>query len=178
MKDKVKNLSTLAGDKNGTESGPESGAKVGTKKSEKLFQLIDQKIIDSSIKKSELSKILGYSTNYIHQLRNSDEKQLKNVSDDFVNAVAQFLNVPKIFVLVACHKVELNDFYQLSRSEYEQEIEQAIRYIFNDKNLGMIVSDEILNADFKVKELIVHLYQQSTQKVLIKNKVDLKDLLS
>ncbi len=121
----------------------------------------------------ELAAALGVTYPYIAQLR-SGYRQVVNVSEEFLTACANFLQVPRVQVLLAAGRVRIADFYQ--PGDIKAKLEPALRYIQNDGEIGGSMPASVFMADVDLQLFIVDLYQKATHRNLLGQPASYQDM--
>lgn len=71
---------------------------------------------------------------YLAQLA-SGLRKTENISDEFSDAVASFLEVPRLAVLIAARRVNPENFAEIEEP-IESQLERAMRFILKDPFWG------------------------------------------
>ncbi len=121
----------------------------------------------------ELADALGVTYPYISQLR-SGYRQIVNVSEDFLTKAAEFLQVPRVSVLLAAGRVRIRDFYE-SGNIYDR-LEPALRFIQQDGEIGGSMPATVFMVDKELQLFIVDLYQKTTHRNLLGQPVAYQEL--
>ena len=120
----------------------------------------------------ELATALGVTYPYIAQLR-SGYRQVVNVSEEFLTKAAEFLQVPRMSVLLAAGRVRIQDFYP---TDVMAKVEPALRFIQADGELGGSMPPSVFAADPALQLFIVDLYQKATHRNLLGQPVSYQEL--
>ncbi|MDO8417774.1 MAG: hypothetical protein Q7S87_16360 [Agitococcus sp.] len=120
---------------------------------------------ESGHQMAEMARELGVTYGYINQLRNGT-RHINQISDDFANACALYLGIPRLTVLMLAGRISPEDIYE-SKELVIESIPRAMRYICEDPDWGHLVSADIRNGSYATHFLIVKLYEAATQKSLI-----------
>ena len=113
----------------------------------------------------EMAEELGYSYPYINLLI-SGARRVDQVSDDFVNACAAYLGVPKAAALMMSGKLEAKDFFGPGDFHVEA-LDAAMRYIEADPAWSPLVTAELRHASAASKFCLVKLYEAAAGKKLL-----------
>jgi transcriptional regulator with XRE-family HTH domain len=124
---------------------------------------------ESGHQMAEMAKEMGVTYGYINQLRNGT-RQVNQISDDFANACALYLGIPRLTVLMLAGRLTPEDIYE-SRDLIVEEIPRAMRYICDDPDWGHLVTPAVRNGDYATHFLIVRLYEAATQKSLLSGSI-------
>lgn len=122
----------------------------------------------------EMSNELNVTYGYIAQLRGG-HRQPENISDDFVNACAAYLGVPRMTVLMLCGRVKPDDV-MLQKHNVAQQLPAAIEFIAQDTILGPLMPVEVRKASYEMQFFIISLYEKATGKVLLTGRQDPHEL--
>lgn len=112
----------------------------------------------------DLAAELGVTYSYLAQLR-SGYRNITNVSEDFLTNSAQFLEVPRMAVLLASGRIQISDFY--AAQNIEDKIEPALRFIQSDGEIGGSMPATVFMLDKNIQPFIVDLYQKATHRNLL-----------
>lgn len=112
----------------------------------------------------DLAAELGVTYNYLAQLR-LGYRNITNVSEDFLTNSAQFLEVPRMAVLLASGRIQISDFY--AAQNIEDKIEPALRFIQSDGEIGGSMPATVFMLDKNIQLFIVDLYQKATHRNLL-----------
>jgi transcriptional regulator with XRE-family HTH domain len=121
----------------------------------------------------DLALKLGVTYSYLAQLR-SGYRQVVNVSEDFLTRAAEFLEVPRMAVLLASGRVKLSDFY--ATPHIEDKIEPALRFIQADGELGAAMPATVFMQDKDIQLFIIDLYQKATHRNLLGQPVSYQEM--
>ena len=120
----------------------------------------------------ELATALGVTYPYIAQLR-SGYRQVVNVSEEFLTKAAEFLQVPRMSVLLAAGRVRIQDFYP---TDVMVKVEPALRFIQSDGEIGGSMPPSVFAAAPELQLFIVDLYQKATHRNLLGQPVSYQEL--
>ena len=105
---------------------------------------------------------LGVSYSYIAQLR-AGGRAVPGVSDDFVSAAAQYLQLPRAVVIAAAGKLRYGDLYA------EQNLVQAVNAAWGqaaaDQDYPIPAEMDLLGVESKL--FVIRLYERATGRVLL-----------
>ncbi len=121
----------------------------------------------------ELAAALGVGYPYIAQLH-SGYREVVNVSEAFITKAAEFLEVPRLNVLLAAGRVRISDFYEAST--LMEKVEPALRFIQADGEIGGSMPASVFTADKELQLFIVDLYQKATHRNLLGQPVAYQEL--
>jgi hypothetical protein len=122
----------------------------------------------------DLAANLGVTYGYINQLRNG-LRCVVQVSDEFTQACASFLQVPRLTVLMLAGKVTPADLVSPG-SIAEREIASALQYLSANFEFGHLVTEEQRQSSFESKYLLIKLFEKATGKRLLDSAVDVEAL--
>ena len=129
-----------------------------------LLKLIYEEGFKRGLQISEIAAEIGVSYGYMAQLRNG-LRSVPHVSDEVLQNIATFLQVPRFTLLLAAEKIKLSDFYEPTTLEHS--IEVALVDMSRDPQWAGIVPVSLVDADPKIKLLTIRLYEKATGKKLI-----------
>ena len=118
----------------------------------------------------ELAEQLGYSYPYINLLI-SGARRVDQVSDDFANACAAYLGLPKAAVLMMSGRLEARDFFGPGDFHVGL-LDAAMRYIESDPAWSPLVTAELRHTSNQSKFCLVKLYEAATGKKLLADQFD------
>ncbi len=129
-----------------------------------LLKLIYEEGFKRGLQISEIAAEIGVSYGYMAQLRNG-LRSVPHVSDEVLQNIATFLQVPRFTLLLAAEKIKLSDFYEPTTLEHS--IEVALVDMSRDPQWAGIVPVSLVDADPKIKLLTIRLYEKATGKKLM-----------
>ncbi len=106
----------------------------------------------------DLSKLLGVTVGYLHQLR-SGMRQASNISADFAAACASYLQVPTIVVKLVSGQVRMADFAWPNVSETEL-VERAFQRLCTDPVVMAALPARLDSLNFEARRALVLLYSE------------------
>ena len=112
-------------------------AEERTQTGARLLAWLFREANERGIQMQELAEHLGVTYGYLAQLRKGPERggrEIKKVSEDFIDNAARFLGVPRLSVLIAAGVVRLEDFRQVE--SWEHELDRALSYLESDPVYG------------------------------------------
>ena len=118
----------------------------------------------------ELAEQLGYSYPYINLLI-SGARRVDQVSDDFTNACAAYLGVPKAAVLMMSGRLEAKDFFGPG-DFHAGLLDAAVHYIESDPSWSPLVTAELRHASAASRFCLVKMYEAATGKTLLAGQFD------
>lgn len=137
-----------------------------------LLQWLIETANSRGLQMKELAAELGVSYGYVSQLRNGT-KPIPGLSEDVVNAAAQFLGLPRIAVMIAADIVKPTDFYS-ETSDMEGLVDAALQMMRSDSEWGPRMDPEIFRANLRSKLLVVNLYEEATGSRLLMHRANVK----
>ncbi len=123
---------------------------------------------------AEMATELNCTYGYIAQLRGG-HRHPENISDEFVTAVAAYLGVPRMTVLMLCGRVKADDV-MLQKHNVAQEIPAAMDFIARDPVIGSLMPLEVRKTSYETQFFIISLYEKATGKTLLNGRQDPKEL--
>lgn len=133
-----------------------------------LIALLLEKAHTRRIGMQELAKDLGITYGYFTWIRRRKEAVLK-IGDEVIERIAEFLELPKVAVMLLAGQLKLADFDQKPEN-LKTNLENALRFIQGDPKIGPYVPATIFAADSALQLLVVSLYEMATDRVLIASK--------
>ena len=118
----------------------------------------------------ELAEQLGYSYPYINLLI-SGARRVDQVSDDFVDACAAYLGVPKAAVLMMSGRLKAADFFGPG-DVHAGAMDAAMRHIESDPAWSPLVTAELRHASNESKFCLIKLYEAAAGKKLLADQLD------
>jgi hypothetical protein len=118
----------------------------------------------------EMARELNVTYGYIAQLRGG-HRLPENISDDFVNAAALYLGVPRMTVLMLCGRVRPDDVI-LQKHTIAQQIPAAMDFIAQDVVFGPLMPLEARKASYEMQFFIITMYEKASGKVLLTGRDD------
>jgi hypothetical protein len=123
----------------------------------------------------EMAAKIGVTYGYVHQLR-TGLKPVPGLSEEVIDNCATFLCVPRIAVLVAADIVRAEDLYAESDC-VRTYLQPALRFIRHDPRWGGLMHPTVFEADEKIQQLIILLYEEATNRKLIPTRVNEEELI-
>jgi transcriptional regulator with XRE-family HTH domain len=108
---------------------------------------------------------LGATPGYISQLE-SGLRQVQTISDDFAEACAKYLGVPRIHVLTMAGRIKPQDFFS-GEGAYGQDVERALKFIEADAKWCLVLTPELRASSLDTLYGVVRLYEAATGTVLM-----------
>jgi transcriptional regulator with XRE-family HTH domain len=140
-----------------------------------LISLIFQAASARNLKPSDVCEALGISYSHFSSLR-SGGKAIPHISEDFLERIAEFLQLPKVVVKLAAGQLKLEDFYHIG-DKMHLYIEPALRFIQADPKIGATLPLSAFSADKDLQLFLITLYEQATGKVVLPGKVSVEDVV-
>jgi hypothetical protein len=122
----------------------------------------------------DMAKELGVTYGYINQLRNG-RRLARLLTSDFSVACSNFLNVPRMTVLMLAGAITPADVFE-SDALMASEISRGIGFICEDMHWGHLVTPELRRADAITQFGVVRMYEAATGKVLMDKALDCHSL--
>lgn len=107
----------------------------------------------------EMARELGVTYGYVNQLR-SGIRSTANITAGFSRAVARYLGVPEVVVLILCGRLGIGSFVQPPMTE-EKAIDRALATMMDDQHLRSVVPVDIAQLPPEAKKALVMLYAES-----------------
>ena len=140
-----------------------------------LISLIFQAASARNLKPSDVCEELGISYSHFSSLR-SGGKAIPHIGEDFLERIAEFLQLPKVVVKLAAGQLKLEDFYHIG-DKMNLYIEPALRFIQADPKIGATLPLSAFSADKDLQLFLITLYEQATGKVVLPGKVSVEDVV-
>lgn len=118
---------------------------------------------------------LGLSYTHFVSLRKG-HRPISRLGSETIEKAAKFLGRPKVVVMLAAGTLELADFFQ-SPEILDQNVDAALQFIHSDPDGEMPMPLSAFRAPIDLRRYIVRLYEQASNKVLIPERVGLKDII-
>ena len=122
----------------------------------------------------EMAENLSYSYPYINLLM-SGLRRVDQVSDDFTDKAAAYLQVPRVVVLMLASRITPADYFEIGTFTAAL-IEPAMRFISEDQKWGPLLTGEMRNGSLDTKYGIIKLYEAATGKKLLDSELDVSQL--
>lgn len=139
-----------------------------------LLAMLYAKAREDGLQTQELAtEKLGVHPSYLGQLRIRN-KYVENISHDFAEACARYLQIPLIAVLVAAGQLKEKDF----REPVDDSVllRSALEHILRDPAYGPIMPANLVQHDEKTQRAFVLLYEKATGKKLLGFRMNAGDL--
>ncbi len=140
-----------------------------------LIAWLTQTANERGLQMQELATELGVTYGYIAQLRNG-HRETRHISDEFADACAKFLRVPRMAVLLASGRVRADDFYE-SPETLPALLDNALHYIQKDPDWGPFLPPEVFATTLAIKQFVVMAYEEATERSLVPTRFDLQSML-
>lgn len=106
----------------------------------------------------ELSRQLGVTVGYLHQLRNGMRK-VNHISHDFAAACATYLMVPTIVVKLVSGQIRMADFAWPNVTE-EELVERAFQRLRSDPAVMAALPQSLESLSYEARRALVILYSE------------------
>lgn len=113
----------------------------------------------------EMCRALGYSYPYLNLLM-SGVRQVNQISDDFAQACAAYLRVPRMTVLMMAGRITQADLMEPGLF-VPQTIEPAFQVLVKDATWGPLVTEELREISMVSKYALVKMYEKAENKKLL-----------
>jgi len=130
---------------------------------------------DHRMQLTEMAKELDVTYGYINQLRNGI-RRIDQISDETSQAMARFLGIPRMTVLMLSGRVTPTDCFE-SKEIMAEEIARGIGFICSDPKWGHLITPELRKSNEISQFGIVKMYEVATGKVLLNKALDMNKLL-
>lgn len=118
----------------------------------------------------DMALAVGVTYGYINQLRNG-LRDTTQVSDEFTESCAAFLQVPRLTILILSGKVTPVDFLP-PVDPSRQEVQRAFDFVCTDPVLGPLFTGELRMSGLDSKYAIVRMYEKCTGKNILDSHID------
>jgi transcriptional regulator with XRE-family HTH domain len=140
-----------------------------------LMYWLATKAADEGLDNQQLAQVLGVTYGYLAQLR-SGVRSVTHISRQFARSCAEFLGIAPVSVYIAAGALKKEDFFADSEG-LEEKLNRAISYMRNDRTSGFVVPMSLEHADVDTKFLVINLYENVSQQILIPDRADVALLL-
>lgn len=120
--------------------------------------------------RGELARRLGVTYGYIAQLASGHRKP-EHISDEFAEACARYLGMPKVTIMMACGRLKPEDVFE-KPDEIAAALPKALEYIALDPVFGPIMPPEVTarDAPARLQFFVVRLFEAARNCKLIPGK--------
>ena len=119
-------------------------------------------LYDEAWKRNEpvvvMAAMLGVTCGYINQLRHGI-RQTENISQDFAEACARYLDFPTIVIKLLAGSIRLTDFLRCNESE-EAAVDRAIQQIQDDPKIRQALPADLKSLPLEAKKAIALMYTE------------------
>lgn len=140
-----------------------------------LIAWLTQEANERGLQMQELASELGVTYGYIAQLRNG-HREIRHISDEFTDACARFLRVPRMAVMLAAGRVRPDDFYEAPES-LAGLLDNALHFIQKDPDWGPFLPPEIFASTMAIKQFAVMAYEEATGRNLVPTRLELGSMI-
>lgn len=119
---------------------------------------------------AQLAAALGYSYPYLNLLM-SGLRRVDQVSDDFAQACAAYLRVPRVAVLMMSGRLKADDFFEAQVFKAKA-VDAAMRFIEDDPVWAPLMTAELRTAKPESRFCLVKLYESATGRRLLDGELD------
>ncbi len=119
---------------------------------------------------TQMAKALGYSYPYVNLLM-SGLRRVDQVSDDFAQACAVYLRLPRLAVLMMSGRLKADDFFE-AQVYKAKTVESAMRFIEDDPVWAPLITAELRTARAETQYCLVKMYESATGKRLLAGELD------
>jgi hypothetical protein len=135
-----------------------------------LIALIFQAAKNKNLRPAETCDALGISYSYFTALRNGG-KPISKISDEMVDKIAVFLQLPKIVVMLAAGQLKLEDFFYVGE-DIDSLLPVALNFIQNDPGFGPFMPLAVFSSHRDLQLFLVMLYEKATGKTVLPARVE------
>jgi hypothetical protein len=123
---------------------------------------------------NDLAEKLGVTHGYINQLKNGI-RCVPKISLEFSQSCADFLQVPRITVLILAGKMTAEDFVSPFPTS-AREIASAFNFLLANPEFGHLITNEQRASSFETKYLLVKMFEKATGTKLLDPVLDMTAL--
>ncbi|WP_094161854.1 helix-turn-helix domain-containing protein [Thiomonas delicata] len=113
----------------------------------------------------EMAEAIGYSYPYLNLLI-AGTRRVDQISDDFAQACALYLRVPRMTVLQLAGRIRPQDLFEPDLF-HARALEPAMRFVAEDIMWGHLLTAELRASKAETQYCIVKLYEAATGKTLL-----------
>lgn len=113
---------------------------------------------------------LGVTYGYLSQLHNGI-RNIKTIGDDFSQVCADYLQLPRLQVLLMAGRVTPQDNF-LDHDTYESDVTRAMNFIAMDNTWAPLISEELRKCSTDTLHGVVKMYEIATGKILMHNRLE------
>lgn len=124
-----------------------------------LLQWIIETANEQGLQLNQVAAKLGCTYGYLHQLRKG-MKPVPGISEQLIDACAEFLGIPRLAVMIAADIVKPTDFYA-DEELVTSSLDAALRLIRSDPEWGPRCSPAVMDLDTRGKLFVINLYEQA-----------------
>jgi transcriptional regulator with XRE-family HTH domain len=124
-----------------------------------LLQWIIETANERGLQLNQVAAKLGCTYGYLHQLRKG-MKPIPGISEQLIDACAEFLGIPRLAVMIAADIVKPTDFYADAEIALSS-LDAALRLIRSDPEWGPRCSPAVMDLDNRGKLFVINLYEQA-----------------
>jgi len=125
-----------------------------------LIRLLFKEALRRQHRLVDMSQSLGVTYGYLAQLR-SGHRLTENISQQFAEACARYLEVPTALVKLLAGSISMRDFHWPSRSR-RKDVQDGLRSLRDDPAVAGWIPDALFSADDEVQDFVWSLYQESS----------------
>lgn len=122
----------------------------------------------------DMAEALGYSYPYLNLLM-AGTRRVDQISDDFAQACALYLRVPRMTVLQLAGRIRPEDLFEPDLF-HARTLEPAMRFVAEDVTWGPLLTAELRASRAETQYCIVKLYEAATGKRLLPEELQAKSL--
>lgn len=117
----------------------------------------------------EMALELGVTYGFIGQLR-SGVRQTCNVDDRHLLRMAEYLGVPKVVVLLAAGKLNVDDFFEDDSCFSDGILNAALQIMAQDPVCGIPLPADAYKASYELKVYLITLYEATTGRRILRTR--------
>jgi hypothetical protein len=122
----------------------------------------------------DMAEAIGYSYPYLNLLM-AGTRRVDQISDDFAQACALYLRVPRMTVLQLAGRIRPEDLFEPDLF-HARTLEPALRFMTADVTWGPLLTAELRASRAETQYCIVKLYEAATGKCLLPEELQAKSL--
>ena len=123
---------------------------------------------------AQMAEALGYSYPYMNLLM-SGLRRVDQVSDDFAQACAVYLRVPRVAVLMMAGRLKPDDFFEVGAFRGKA-VDAAMRFIEDDPEWSGMLTAQLRSASAHSKYCVVKMYEKATGRKLLADELNARDV--
>lgn len=117
----------------------------------------------------EMALDLGITYGFIGQLK-SGVRQTCNIDDLHLSKMAEYLGVPRVVVLLASGKLQMEDFFEVPEEITDGMLNAALATMAQDPVCAIALPKDAHSASHELKVYLVTLYEAATGRRLLRSR--------